>query len=70
MKTPQTIEVKVALDGGISIDAIGFKGSDCEQATAFLEEALGVTSKRKRKVEYHQRKQTRRQQQNLKPGSS
>lgn len=38
-----------------SIDAGGFKGPDCEQATEFLEEALGVVSQEIKKPEYHQR---------------
>jgi hypothetical protein len=57
---PRSIEVQVAPDGSIAIEAIAFHGSDCEQATRFLEEALGVLGTRSRKPEYHQR--TRRQQ--------
>ena len=38
----RTIEVTVSPIGDILIDAIGFKGADCEKATRFLEEALGV----------------------------
>ena len=30
----------VAPNGEIQIDAVGFKGTDCEKATRFLEEAL------------------------------
>jgi len=52
MKT--TIEVMVSPKGEISINAIGFKGADCEQATAFLEEALGVVGQKTKKPEYHQ----------------
>ena len=40
--------------GDISIDAVNFKGADCEQATRFLEEALGTAGDRQRKPEYHQ----------------
>lgn len=49
-----TIEVIVAPTGEIQIDAVGFKGADCEKATRFLEEALGVVSNRVKKPEYHQ----------------
>jgi hypothetical protein len=52
MKT--TIEVMVSPKGEISINAIGFKGPDCEQATAFLEEALGLVGQKTKKPEYHQ----------------
>ena len=38
----RTIEVTVSPKGDILIDAIGFKGADCEKATRFLEEVLGV----------------------------
>lgn len=49
------IEIIIAPGGGISIDAIGFKGADCEQATKFLEDALGKTTQKRHKPEYTQR---------------
>ncbi len=49
-----TIEVIVSPNGDIQIDAIAFKGADCEKATAFLEEALGVVAQKQKKPEYHQ----------------
>jgi len=49
----RTIEVIVATDGSLKIDAIGFQGSDCEKATAFLERALGLETDRSKKPEYH-----------------
>jgi hypothetical protein len=54
----RTIEVTVSPIGDISIDAIGFKGADCEKATRFLEEALGVVGQKQKKPEYHQRGNT------------
>ena len=51
----RTIEVIIAPSGEIQIDAVGFKGPDCEKATKFLEEALGVVGKKIKKPEYHQR---------------
>ncbi len=50
-----TIEVIVSPNGEIQIEAVAFKGADCEKATRFLEEALGVPTKRVKKPEYHQR---------------
>ena len=50
----RSIEVVVSPSGEVLIEAIGFKGSDCETATRFLEEALGVCANRQRKPEYHQ----------------
>ena len=57
------IEVIVATDGGIAINAIAFKGADCEKATKYLEEALGAVGRKVKKPEYHQagqRHQTQR----------
>jgi hypothetical protein len=51
----KTIEVIVGTTGEIQIDSIGFKGPDCEKATKFLEEALGVVGQKIKKPEYHQR---------------
>jgi len=51
----KTIEIVVSATGEIQIDAVGFKGPDCEQATAFLEEALGIVGQKTKKPEYHQR---------------
>ncbi len=51
----RTIEVIVSPIGEITIDAVGFKGPDCERATKFLEEALGVVGQKVKKPEYHQR---------------
>jgi hypothetical protein len=51
----RTIEIIISPAGEIQIDAVGFKGPDCEQATRFLEEALGVVRQKVKKPEYHQR---------------
>ncbi len=51
----RTIEIIVSPIGEIQIDAVGFKGPDCEKATKFLEEALGVVGQKVKKPEYHQR---------------
>ena len=53
----KTIEVVVGTQGEIKIDAAGFKGADCEKATAFLEKALGTVKGKTKKPEYHQRVQ-------------
>ena len=50
----KTIEIIIAPGGEIQIDAIGFKGPDCEQATRFLEEALGAVAQKRKKPEFHQ----------------
>ena len=58
----KAIEVTIQPTGEITIDAVGFKGADCEQATRFLEDALGVVATKQRKPEYHQRRTTTNQQ--------
>ncbi len=52
MKT--SIEITIQPTGQVRIDAIEFKGADCERATQYLEEALGVVGRRTRKPEFHQ----------------
>jgi hypothetical protein len=54
MNMNRTIEITIGATGEIQIDAVGFKGPDCEKATAFLEEALGVVGQKVKKPEYHQ----------------
>ena len=49
----RTIEVIVEPNGRVAIEAMGFAGADCEKATAFLEQALGVVGDRRKKPEYH-----------------
>lgn len=51
----KTIEIIVSPGGEVSIDAVGFKGADCEKATAYLEAALGVVAKKTKKPEFSQR---------------
>jgi len=50
-----TIEIIIGPTGEITIDAVGFKGADCQKATKFLEEALGVIGGRTRKADYYTR---------------
>jgi len=59
---PKTIEIIVSPTGEVSIDAVGFKGADCERATAYLEKALGVQDRKVKKPEYRQQVRTTQQQ--------
>lgn len=45
--------VDIAPDGEIKIDALGFEGTSCEEATRELEAALGVVTDRDQKPEYN-----------------
>ena len=61
----RSIDITVRPDGGVTLEALNYEGADCEAATRFLEEALGVTTKRNRKPEYYKTgrtRNTRRQQ--------
>lgn len=51
----KSIEVIVGQDGSIKIDAMGFKGADCQRATEFLEKALGTIKGRQKKPEHYRR---------------
>ena len=61
----KTIEVSVSPTGAITIEAEGYTGSSCEEATRFLEEALGLPGKRKRKAEFYRRSTKNTNQQRL-----
>jgi hypothetical protein len=61
----EQITIDIDADGEVNIDADGFRSSACEQATGFLEQALGTTVKRRRKAAYYQQQQTSRTQQGL-----
>jgi hypothetical protein len=56
------IAIDIGLDGTVAIDAVGFSGPDCEQATKFLEEALGQTTSRQLKPEHRRRAVVQRRQ--------
>jgi hypothetical protein len=58
----KSIEIIVSLMGEVQIDAIGFKGPDCEQATKFLEEALGVAQEKVKKPEFSRQNKSNNQQ--------
>jgi Protein of unknown function (DUF2997) len=55
----KTIEILIAPTGQLTVNAAGFQGADCEQATAFLEQALGQLQHRQRKPEFFQRARRR-----------
>ena len=57
-----TIEIIISPTGEFVIEGVGFKGADCEKATKFLEEALGVVNTRVKKPEFHQRAVAKQQQ--------
>ena len=58
----KAIEIIINTSGQLTINATGFSGSDCEKATAFLEQALGHLTAKQRKPEWHQRNHRKNQQ--------
>jgi hypothetical protein len=46
MKTPTRIDVWISPEGKITIDAVGYTGNTCEEATTFLEQALGTVGRK------------------------
>jgi hypothetical protein len=57
-----SITVEVSPTGDIAIEGHGFKGPECEQATRFLEQALGIVRTNARKPEYNQTATTKLKQ--------
>ena len=58
----RTIEITVSPTGELHIEAIGFKGSGCKDATKALELALGTVQDSKHKPEFHQQARRTAQQ--------
>lgn len=48
------IEVVVAADGTVTVEAIGVQGPGCQDLTRALEEALGSVESRECKVEFYE----------------
>ena len=61
MTSKPRIEVRISPEGAITIDAKGYTGSTCEEATRFLEEALGTIGRRQRTRDWYRRRQTQTQ---------
>ena len=49
------IEITVLRNGQARVVTKGFDGSECRQASQFLEKALGITKAEKLTLEFHQR---------------
>ena len=60
MKSHQRIDVWISPEGKITLDAVGYTGNTCEEATAFLEQALGTIGRKQRTRDYY-RKNTNQQ---------
>ena len=63
MKSNQRIDVWISPEGKITIDAVGYTGNTCEEATTFLEQALGTVGRKQRTRDYYRREQNRQSNQ-------
>lgn len=48
------IEIVLGKDGSVRVEALGFKGETCEEATAFLDKIFGKAEKRSHKDSYYE----------------
>ena len=51
---PRVIEVTVSPEGESKIETRGYAGTDCLQASKFLEEALGIATAERKTAEFFQ----------------
>ncbi|MCH8047141.1 MAG: DUF2997 domain-containing protein [Planctomycetes bacterium] len=58
----KTIEVIVAPNGAMRIETKGFVGTECRDASRFIELALGQRTGERLTAEFHQRQQVAQQQ--------
>ena len=59
----RTIEIIVAPDGKTTVQTRGFVGSSCQDASRFIEQALGQRTSEQRTGEFHQPEHTQENQQ-------
>ncbi len=64
MKSKERIDVWISPEGAITIDAVGYTGSSCEEATRFLETALGTVGRKQRSRDYYRRESNRNHNEN------
>jgi hypothetical protein len=61
----RTIEITIAPNGQSTVETKGFTGSECRDASRFVEQALGQSTGEQLKAEFHQ---TASSQQQLQQG--
>jgi len=59
----KSIEIIISPAGETKIEAKGFAGSSCQEATRSLERALGIRQSQQHKPEFHQSQAQANQQQ-------
>ncbi len=61
MNSNERIDVWISPEGAITLDAVGYTGSSCEEATRFLEESLGAVGRKQRTRDYYRRQKNQQQ---------
>ena len=61
MSSKERIDVWISPEGAITLDAVGYTGSTCEEATRFLEESLGTVGRKQRPRDYYRRQKNQQQ---------
>ena len=61
MSSKERIDVWISPEGAITLDAVGYTGSTCEEATRFLEESLGAVGRKQRTRDYYRRQKNQQQ---------
>ena len=59
----KTVEIIISPKGEARVQTKGFNGTDCQQASRFLEQALGQRTKEQLTAEFHQSTNSVQQQQ-------
>ncbi len=54
MKTSKIIEIIIAPNGQAKVETKGFTGSECRDASRFIEQAIGLQTGEVLKPEFHQ----------------
>jgi hypothetical protein len=49
----KTIDITVDKDGNTTVEANGFSGKDCSDATKIIEQAIGTIKEDRKKAEYY-----------------
>jgi len=55
MNTKQSIVVWISPEGHVTIDAVGYTGGSCEEATAFIESELGSVGRKQRTRDFYRK---------------
>lgn len=58
MESKKKVIITCGKDGSVRVEAEGFKGGSCEEATAFLDDLFGGPKKREYKSSYYEKGDT------------